>query len=1079
MLKNIILLLIIFIISPIVSAESSDLKFNYKFSANYSIGITQDKEGFIWLGTANGLLKYDGYTLKTFQESPDGLSSNIAPVVFADSEGLIWIGTAGGGLNVYDKRDNSFTVYRHDAQDLNSISSDSFLWAVDQIAEDNDGLIWAGTSNGLNSFDKKTGHFTRYFNDPQNPESLSHNEVWAVCPDSEGLIWIATKNGLNSFDKKTGKFTRYVNDPDNPQSLSDNWIYSVIEDSQGYMWIGTQNGGLNRFDKKSGLFSRYKNDPGDPYSLHLNEVFFLREDSKGDIWIGRSYSNPIGLERFIIDEEKFILYSHEVDNPYSLPGNFVQSFMEDRSGILWIVDDLGPVSTLDRQQQRFDQFIYDPDGETGISSNMITTIIEDSTGNIWFGTVDAGLFCYKREKDEFIRFQYNPEVPGSIPHNYVYSVLEDADGKLWIGSDDGNLSIFNRNTGQAEQSFRNNFIQEAPQGLIQDKLEPSLLWFGTGSGGVFSFNKNTGEYTQYSHDPSEKFSLGNNSAGKIFQDEDGVIWASTLGGGLNRFNRDSGTFTSFVYDEQDSSSIGSNEIRDIFIDSQGTFWVSTSGGGLNKFNRKAGVFRRFDRESGFPVDIIFTIKEDDSKNLWLTTDSGLIKFSIESETVLNIYTEADGLQGNIFNFFPTSSLMTQDGQMWICGNNGVNTFYPGEISDNPYIPPVYLTSVKQGGEEIDLPSAPELVEQLDLNWQDNFFEFEFTALNYTLSEKNRFAYMLEGVDKEWYYSDEKRFGRFSAIPDGPHLLKIKGSNNDGIWNEAGTSILVHVKAPFWRTLPFRILIVISSIFIFISIIKRREYVTQKLNMLLQKTVDERTRELKAINEELVVLSLTDPLTKLNNRRYLYETVSDDLSRIDRIYHDWNRMGDSSNPPPAKTAFLMLDLDYFKSLNDRFGHIAGDKVLVETAERLRSICRKNDKILRWGGEEFLIVSSGDVNEPHTLAERILENFQNNSFKIDEENSVFITCSIGIAGYPFFPVFYTGVNWNQIISIADIALYAAKHSGRNGYIEIYAASENNPENILTQIFKDASRLIGNGELKIRTSFENFKSAAFVKD
>lgn len=1051
-------------INSSMGANEISPRFQLRFNANYNIGITQDREGFIWIGTANGIVKYDGYNLIHFQEE-DGLSSNIAPVLYTDSRGLIWIGTAGGGLNVYDKRDDSFTVYRHDPEDPETISSDSFLWAVDQITEDGDGNIWAGTANGLNRFDRETGRFTRYFHDPENPDSLSHNEVWAVTADRDGLIWTATRNGLSRYDKRTDQFTNFYHDPDSENSLSDNWVYSVYEDGEGYIWAGTQNGGLNRFDKRRAMFRRYSHDPDDAASLHHNEVFFIREDPSGDLWLGRSYSNPIGLERFDRDRQAFALYSHDPENPDSLPGNFVQSFLFDRSGILWIVDDLGPVSTYDKNLQKFHKFNHDPGGAKGIPSLNLTTLLEAGSGRIWIGTVDGGLIRYNKEDQSFTSFNADPEQPGGLPHDYVYSLIEGTDGRLWIGTDGGWLCLFNPETGLVERRYSIPGSNEAPQGLIRDTLNPDWLWFGTGSNGLYRFSIGTAEFRQFVHSSGVESSLPNNSVGNLLQDENGTIWISTLGGGLARLNREDLTFTTFVHSEDDPDSIGSNNIRDMRIRANGEFWITTSGGGLNRFDRDKNSFTRYTVKNGLPTDTLFSIEEDDDSKLWLTSDAGLVKFDPAAGAVENTFTKEDGLQGDVFNFFPSSSLRTRDGLIWVSGNNGVNTFRPESIGTNDYIPPVYLTSVKQNGLEMERSSAPELMTELTLDWRENYFEFEFSALNYTLSNKNSYAYMLEGVDREWYFSEQRRFGRFSAIPDGTHELRIKAANNDGLWNEQGTSLLITVEPPFWRTLAFRLAALLSLILFISLMVRYRVRSIGKRNELLEKRIREKTLELRNSNEKLLNLTLTDALTGLNNRRYLQEFIEDEISYINRIHH-----GDGPSPQDGPSrldlGFLLLDLDNFKKVNDRYGHKIGDDVLKNSARILRSVCRESDRIMRWGGEEFLIVSKGADNNPEVLAQRILEAFRMTPTPVDDSTSITTTCSIGIASYPFLPD--DGIGWEQTVIMADKALYSAKLSGRNGWVRLIGID--NKQGTRADIAtKGLTELLKSGEVELRSSFD----------
>ncbi|MCP4757180.1 MAG: response regulator [Proteobacteria bacterium] len=683
--------------------QGRDVQFETVFTAAYNIGITQDREGFIWIGTANGIVRYDGYHAKWYKAGPKSLSSNIAPVVFTDSQGLIWIGTVGGGLNVFDKSTHTFTVHKHDPDNPYSLSHDSFLWAVDQIAEDEDGLIWAGTVNGLNSYDKKTGRFTRYLHDPNDPDSLSHNVVWAIFPDREGIVWVGTQNGLNAYHKKTGRFTRYIHDPDDSNSLSDNWVYAVTQDRDGHLWIGTKSGGLNSYDKKTGRFVHYRHDSKNKNSLAHDEVFFIREDSRGDLWMGRSYSNPVGLERFDKRTGKFTLYQHDPKDPTGLSGNFIQSFLEDRSGILWVVDDLGPVNKYDRRQHRFTLYEKDPNHQRGICSHSITTAIEDRGGNVWLGTVDSGFCRYDRKTDSFVAFTHDPKDPRSLSHAYAYSLLEDSEGTFWVGTDDGILSVFDRESGTVVKRYQNPTTSTAAQGLLEDSKNPGHLWFGTGAGGLYSFDKASGTFTQYRHDPGNPKSLSHNSVGMVYQDGEGELWISTLGGGLNLFHRDTGTFSRYMHNPHDPTSIGSNDIRDCLIDSKGNFWIATSGGGLNRFDRRKGTFERFDKKAGFTTDVLFSIREDSKSTLWLSSDSGLFRFDPRKGGVAKIYTRGDGLQGDKFSFFPTSDLKTRSGEMWFAGTSGVNRFHPEKIEAGRMDiqhSPVYLTTIFNEIEQI-------------------------------------------------------------------------------------------------------------------------------------------------------------------------------------------------------------------------------------------------------------------------------------------------------------------------------------------------------------------------------------------
>jgi len=712
-----------------------------------------------------------------------------------------------------------------------------------------------------------------------------------------------------------------------------------------------------------------------------------------------------------------------------------------------------------------------------LAARTVTTLIEDSNEKVWIGTVNSGLGRYDHKNDTISWNTNNPDDPESISHNYVYSVLEDWNGTVWAGTEDGVLSKINRDSGKVEARFKNPILISAPQGLIQDSVNSDLLWFGTGTGGLFKFNKKTGQFKQFRNIPDQEDSLSSNSVGDLFMDKKGKLWISTLGGGLNLFDRSTESFIHFTNDPNDPESIGSNEIRDCFTDTNGNFWISCSGGGLNRLEDiETKKFKRFGRANGFSTETIFSILEDHKGHLWLSSDSGLFEFHPLEEKVLNQYMESDGLLGNGFSFFPTSALKTRDGALWFAGAKGINRFFPEKIKGNPYVPPIVLTSITQDGKPLDFGKAIENVTDIDLTWQNNFFEFEFAALNYTLPEKNQYKYMLKGLDKDWYNSGNRRFGRYTGVPDGTFELVIKGSNNDGIWNDTGKSVTIHITAPYWRTLWFRSLVFIVILCIVYGLFLLRMRAMKKQNMMLEQKVQERTLELVDSNKKLKKMSLTDPLTGLRNRRYFSNIILKDIAAANRSYRDWVEGKSSSKPSMSDITLLLIDIDHFKSVNDRFGHNTGDNVLVQVSAILNQVCRETDTVVRWGGEEFLILSRfSDRNSPD-LTERIRRKFMEHDFLTDQGEVIKLTCSIGLASYPFMPQYPDCLDWEQVIAVADKALYLSKKSGRNMYVNIMSTSNDRTEGLFEAIQKDLKSLIDSGELTIQSSISDNKDIQF---
>ncbi|MCP4117597.1 MAG: histidine kinase [Desulfobacteraceae bacterium] len=792
--------LLVILFHGVCFSTESKLVFSHPFNTNsYNGSIAQDADGFMWVGTAEGIVRYDGYNLKRFSSGPGSISNNMAPCVFVDSAGRIWAATMGGGVNCYDKKKNKFMLFKHAPRDPFSISSDFFNWAPHTISEDNDGFIWFATQEGVNSFDPETGLFTRYQHQPDTPHSLSHNNVFTVYADRDNMIWAGTKQGgLNRLDKKTGRVTRFFLDPDNPKSTHRGTVNTIVEGDRGYLWVGTSKGGLTRLDKKTFQMRHFRHEPGRKGSLASDYVYSLLDDHRGNLWIAHSYTAPIGLELFDKDKEEFFSLGHQPGNNACLSGDKVMGFFMDRQGIIWVVENTGPVDTYDRYFQKFGTFRHDSMNKKSLGSNSVIMIHQDKRDDIWMaGGGKGGLIKFNPATNDFSSMA-NPIKPDPGLSS-VYSIFEDDQGLFWIGAGNGTLNIFDRQSRTIEKTYKNPIVPgAAPRAILQDKFNPDILWFGTQENGLFKFDKKQGSFKQYRHEKKNPKSLSNNVAFNLFQDNEGTLWIPTKAG-LNRFRRAGETFDHFEKEAGNPDSLQGNSISDCYVDSFDNFWVSTEDGGLHLFDRNREKFTAYGRKQGFTTRTIRAILEDDKGNLWLSSNAGIFVFNIKKKQVVEAYTARDGLQGTQFSLFAKSALKTKEGEMWFSGLSGVNRFDPGKILKNPYIPPVVLTSIGQAGESVVPEKSPETIRFLKLPWQKNFFEFEFSALNYTCPENNRYAYYLEGFETEWNIIESRRYGKYTNIPGGNYTLRLFGSNNDGIWNTQGTAIEIQVEHPPWKT----------------------------------------------------------------------------------------------------------------------------------------------------------------------------------------------------------------------------------------------------------------------------------------
>jgi len=726
---------------------------------------------------------------------------------------------------------------------------------------------------GFDIYDKNTDTFTHHRHDPDNPNSLSSNNVNAVIQGRDGIIWIGTSGGgLSRFDPETDTWTRYQHDPEDVHSLASDTVWALLEDRDGTLWVGTYDRGLDRFDKETGRFKHYQHDPGNPEGLAEDRITWLYEDSSGNLWVTRNISKHTGLEMFDRKTGKFIRYAHDPKNPSSPSSKEISCVYEDPvTGIFWAINTYkGVIDKYDRNSRKFLLYQHDPNNPDSLSNNTVLVMLEDSRGRFWI-SVGGGLELLDRKTGKFTLHPYKDMDPLMGP--YALAMLEDSAGDVWILNVGGALTRFDIEKMRPIKHYThdpndpNSIMKNTSHGdtVIEDRDNPDILWIVT-SGGLEKFDKNTEIFTHYIHDPDDPKSIAPGNVWSVWDDGKGSLWVSAFGG-LSRFDKKTETFTSYTHDPDDPDSIGFNKNSCVFEDSFGNLWVAGFEDGMDRFDRKTGKFRHFNKKNGFPaVGINHTIQEDNEGNLWIgTSDAGLIKFNIETESVVTVYTKSDGLQDNAF----WRCYKTKDGKMWFGGGGGLNSFFSEDVTDNPYVPPVVLTSFKQGGEDVDMGKAPERLREIKLDWTANFFEFQFVALNYTRPEKNQYAYMLEGVDEDWYYSGTNPFGRYSNIPGGTYTLRLKGSNNDGIWNEEGTSIRITVTPPPWKSSwAYCAYILLAASFVFV-------YVRYQKNKLEQeRQTAESLRKLDKLKDDFLANTSHELRTPLNGIIGIAESMID-------------------------------------------------------------------------------------------------------------------------------------------------------------------------------------------------------------
>jgi PAS domain S-box-containing protein len=824
--------------------------------------ILQDDQGFMWFGTNDGLNKYDGYTFTVYRHlrsDPDSLSNSTVTALYQDRTGTLWVGTTVG-LDSFDRGVARFTHYPGVGEEISA------------IYEDTAGTLWIGTyGSGLFEYDRTSQQFVQYMSDLSDPHSLSDDAVLSIYEDDSGTVWLGTADGgLNAFDLATQTFTHYRSDPSDPHSLSYDRVTAIHRDRSGAFWIGTglaydtEVGGLNVLDTATGRFTHYLHDPSDRHSLSNNHVKAIHQDRTGTLWVGTDDGLNV-LERPV---NTFTSLHHDPLDPHSLSGNSIVTIYEDRTGTLWFGTDGAGVSKYSRVKEKLARYQPNPFDPNSLSGPVIGAIAQDHTGILWIGVAGEGLDSLDRATGQFANYSHDSDDPGSLSNNNVRALLVDHAGTLWVGTSRG----LDRFDGGPDGGFTHyahdaNDPASLSPGSVKAILEDSsdTLWIGTEEPASLNrFDRASGTFTRYEHDPSRPDSFINTYGVRaIYEDRAGDLWLGTYDG-LVHFDRETEKFTQYEHDPDDPYSLSRDFVWDIYQDPAGALWIATAGG-LNRFDLDTGQFTVYGLEDGLANDNVMCILADEQGYLWLGTDGGLSKLDPQAEIFKN-YDESDGLASNVIML--AACYQSESGEMFFGTLDGFSAFYPADVKDNPHIPPIVLTAFRKFDEvaEFDVPLSE--VEEITLSYQDNFFAFEFAALDYADPEKNQYAYMLEGFDRDWIYCGTRRYASYTNLPPGEYTFRVKGTNNDGVWNEAGHTVRVTIAPPLWATWWFRgaVAVVVLGI---VAVIVR----TRMRSVAVLRASEERFRTLFE-NAPLCVfeLDMTQPSPRIIHANQCSERV---------------------------------------------------------------------------------------------------------------------------------------------------------------------------------------------------------------
>ena len=828
--------------------------------------IFQDSQGFMWFGGANAIIRFDGYEFKSILLTVNtAQGEELRPVkmavdIFEDSEGILWVSTRTGLLR-YDPRTERLTQVADNPDAPVTITTTDLL----QTLELPSGELLVASKSGLLVVDRKQLTYTVILPNENDTKSLHSKIVQSVHIDPKGNVWVGTEAGLEKLDWDKKQFDLIKPFPERPDLVPANSVTDIISDGNGQLWLATFNG-LVRYDPKAQKSIRYINDPEDPFSLGGNDIWTISLDSTGALWIA---SDGGGITVFETSKKypqgRFVNHKHEAGRASSVNSNQVRTVFEDMTGDIWVGNYPDGINFFDRSSSAITSYTNDPSNSNSLSHNSTLSMKEDSKGNLWLGTDGGGLNYFDRENNTFKAYKKSDDET-SISSNAILTTFLDSQGHIWVGTWGGGMSRLDTSTGKFHR-YPFDELRKTTESISHSQRlnnahvwsikEDSLnnIWVSTHAGGLSKYDRVSNSYTHYIHNDSDPKSIIGGNTWDTYEDSKGNFWIATSMG-LDLMDRDTETFTHFLADATNPSSLSNPSVLSIFEDSQGRMWFGTDAG-LNQLNDDKKSFTVYTKKDGFNDDTIRQILEDSEGRLWLSTNNGISLFDPSNKKIKNYNRDSGKLMGG---FHTDSGLITSKGEIIFGGIEGVRFFNPEKLKENKIAPPIVFTdfkifadSIAIGGEDGLLEESINTTPEIILDYKKSMFVFGFSALNFRDSGKNRYAYKLDGFDEDWLQVGDQRSAKYTNLNAGTYVFQVKGSNNDGVWNEDGAAITIIQLPPPWKTwwaYTLYALALLALVLQFIAHQRQKRKVIEEQNRLLEAKVAERTGELKQKNDDI-------------------------------------------------------------------------------------------------------------------------------------------------------------------------------------------------------------------------------------
>jgi ligand-binding sensor domain-containing protein len=820
-------------------ADAKDIRFSHLsgsqgLSQRRVTNILQDLQGFMWFGTQYGLNRYDGYRFKVFKHEPDdphSLSGVSVHALFLDHRGTMWV-ASGAILDKFDARTETFAHYIIDAEPSPDVAN-----TIRNISEDSRGALWLSTARGLYRFDPTTGIAVRFHHDPDDPLSLSSDDVKWSGNDRVGTLWVANATGLDAYDAASSHVTLHV-------PLVEPHELSFYEDKAGSFWILYASGdGLALLDRQKRRLTRYSWSPVTSPDLALTGAISMLEDRAGNLWIGTLSD---GILRFERDARRFVRYRNDAANPDSLTENRITTLYQDREGDIWA--GLGATEpAFIRAHPSFRNLPFDSGNRANLGETLVNTIYEDHRGILWTGTTGA-----LNRFDGSSRTYQHYDIPGHGVASDVLSVVEDDEGQLWIGTSGQGLYRFDRDTGDL-RAYRHTDTDAAS--LSNDTVTyllsagDHILWVATADG-LNRFDTRTGYFTTFrvkAPGTAAKYP-------SMARDATGALWLGSFGSGLLRFDPQTAEFEIFGHRQRHGRTVSNDHVNAVFINRTGLIWAGTQDG-LDVLDPKTGQTRTFSEKDGLPSNAVACILEDSAGRLWMSTTNGLSRFDPGTGEFRN-FSSSDGLPGTDLTGY-SACYQTRNGDMYFGGFAGAVGFSPQSLGEDTYEPPVVLTGLELNGTPVGsgrtFQEAVTNLQRLGLRYDQNNLSFEFAALSYANSGSNRYRYVLEGLEPGWRNVDaSRRSASYTILPPGSYVFRVQGATSRGPWSQPGAAIAVTIEPPWWATWWFRGgAIIVALMLIASSHFYRVRAVRRQFDVRLEERVAERTRIARELHDSLL------------------------------------------------------------------------------------------------------------------------------------------------------------------------------------------------------------------------------------